>query len=347
MKILIIQRKHMGDVLVSSTILQQLKKKFPEAEINFLVDSKHQQILFGNPLIKNIILWNEKEISNMISMVWKIRRDNYDIIIDSSSKVNSGIITLVSNAKKRIGFFKKYTQFFYNFPIKRKDKTISKNTTLSIEHRLQLLEPLDISFQEIFPKTYILDEELLRAKQVLSKNGLSLNDNLIMISSFGSKEEKTYPIEYMARILDYIVNFQNNAKLLCNYLPHQKELFLQIYDLVLPETQQAIVENFDTKNLREFAAVTSLCKCLIGNEGGATNLSKSLGIPTFSIFAPHVSISDWGWTSQPDLDMFLHLSDFLPNSFNYADFKPEFLEKQLNTFLEKVILEKKLVVSYG
>ncbi|MFC0345043.1 glycosyltransferase family 9 protein [Epilithonimonas hispanica] len=337
MKILVIQRKHMGDVLVSSTILHQLKKKYPDSEIDFLVDNKHQQILFGNPLVKNIILWNEENIRKMILMTWKIRRNKYDIILDSSSKVNSGIITFFSNAKKRIGFFKKYTQVFYNAPVKRKKETTSKNTTLSIEHRLQLLEPLDISFQEVFPKTYILDEELSSAKHILSKNGLSTNDNLIMISTFGSKEEKTYPIEYIAKILDYIVNFQKEAKLLCNYLPHQQALFSRVYDLVLPETRNAIVVDFDTRNLREFAAVTSLCKCLIGNEGGATNLSKSLGIPTFSIFAPHVSISDWGWTSQPDRDMFLHLSDFVPNSSNYEDFKPEFLEKHINTFLEKNI----------
>jgi len=333
MKILIIQKKFMGDVLVTSTILPLLKKKYPDAEISILLEQKHAQILIGNPYVNNVIFFKD----SIFETLAEIKHQNFDLVIDGYSKIETGIISLLSGAKTRIGFFKKYNQFFYNFPIKRKENAISKNTTLGIEHRMQLLEPLNIPFEETFPKTYILGEELRNARKILSENGLSENDKLIMISTFGSSAEKTYPIKYMAKVLDYIVDFQPDSKILCNYLPLQKELFSEIYQLVSTKTQKAIVKDFDTKSLREFAAVTSLCKCLIGNEGGATNVSKSLKIPTVTLFSPHIQLKDWAWSSLPDLDLFLHVNDFVAKSKNYADFKPDYFKNQLREFLGKVM----------
>ena len=324
----------MGDILVSSTTFPLLKKKFPDAEITFLLEEKHQQILKGNPYVDHVIFWNDK---SFMQMMQDIRKQQFDIVIDLYSKIDTGLLALASGAKIRIGFFKKYTQFFYTHPVKRREIALSENTTLGIEHRLQLLEPLNIKFEEVFPKTYILEKELENAKNILAQNGLTPKDNLVMISTFGSTEEKTYPLEYMAKILDNIVEYKPDSKILCNYLPFQKELFNQLYNLVLPTTQAAIIKKFDTINLREFAAVTSLCKCLIGNEGGATNLSKSLAIPTFTIFAPHIERKGWSWTSNPKMDRFLHLNDFVPESTNYSDFKPELFENQLKDFLDQVL----------
>lgn len=324
----------MGDILVSSTTFPLLKKKFPNAEITFLLEEKHQQILVGNPYLDHLIFWDDK---NFMQMMQNIRKQKFDIVIDLYSKIDTGSLTRFSGAKKRIGFFKKYTQFFYTHPVIRRKKALSENTTLGIEHRLQLLEPLDIKFEEVFPKTYILDSELENAKNILNQNKLTIDDNLVMISTFGSTEEKTYPLEYMAQILDKIAEYKPDSKILCNYLPSQKKLFLEIFNMVSPYTQKAIVKDFDTKNLREFAAVTSLCKCLIGNEGGATNLSKSLDIPTFTIFAPHIELKGWAWTSNPKMDRFLHLHDFISESKEYSDFKPELFENQLKDFLNQTL----------
>ncbi|MBV6878430.1 glycosyltransferase family 9 protein [Epilithonimonas ginsengisoli] len=333
MKILIIQKKFMGDILVTSTVIPLLKKKYPDAEITFLLDENYRQILIGNPFWDHLIFWNKENFSEML---FDIRNRKFDVVIDLYSKIDTGFLTFFSGAEKRIGFFKKYTQIFYNYPIKRKKESISKNITLAIEHRLQLLEPLGISFQEVFPKTFLLDEEIENAKKLLADHQLTESDDLIMISTFGSNEIKTYPIEYMANVLDQIVDIAPQSKLLCNYLPHQKEKFIKLFGLISQKTQNAVIKDFETKDLREFSAVTSLCKCLIGNEGGATNVSKSLGIPTFTIFAPHIEPKGWAWTSQPDLDRFLHLNDFVKDSKDYKDFKPEFLKLFLKEFLENV-----------
>ncbi len=333
MKILVIQKKFMGDVIVTSTILPLLKDKFPDSEISFLVEEKHSQILVGNPYINHFIFFKD----SFLKTLSEIKVQKFDIVVDLYSKIETGALTLLSGAKTRIGFFKKYTQFFYNFPVKRAIRLKSKNTIFGIEHRLQMLEPLGIDFQEVFPKIYLSEKEVENAYQILSENGLSVNDNLIMLSTFGSSEEKTYPIEYMAEVINYISLYTPNSKILCNYMPFQKDLFEELYNQLSENAKKLVIKNLNTKSLREFAAVTSLCRCLIGNEGGATNVSKSLNIPTFTIFSPQIQLTDWAWTSNPKMDRFLHIKDFVPNSDSYSDFKPTYLESELKEFLDKTI----------
>lgn len=324
----------MGDVLVTSTILPLLKQKFPDCEISFLVEEKYAQILLENPYIHRFIFFKD----SFLETLSEIKKQKFDIVIDLYSKIETGVLTFFSGAKTKIGFFKKYTHFFYSSPVKRATKLKSKNTTFGIEHRLQMLEPLDINFQEVFPKIYLSEREIENAQKILSKNGLSANDSLIMLSTFGSSEEKTYPVDYMAEVINYIAHYQPNVKLLCNYMPFQKDLFEELYHKTSEEAKKIIIKNFETKNLREFAAVTSLCKCLIGNEGGATNVSKSLGIPTFTIFSPQIQLVDWAWTSNTKMDRFLHVKDFVPNSESYSDLKPNFFERELREFLDNTIL---------
>lgn len=324
----------MGDVLMTSILLPLLKEKYPDAEISFLLDEKYSQILIGNPFIDHIIFFKE----SLIKTTSAVKEQKFDLVIDLYSKIETGIITFFSGAKTRIGFFKNYTQFFYNHPVKRDQKVKSENTTLGIEHRLQVLEPLNIQYKETFPKVYMLQEEIKNAHALLADNGLSSADNLIMISTFGSSEEKTYPVEYMAELLSYIAYYKPDVKILCNYLPSQRDAFVKMYNLLSEKTQKSIIKSFDTKNLREFIAVTSLCKCLIGNEGGATNISKALHIPTFTIFSPHIQLSDWAWSSNTEMDKFLHVKNYVPNSESYLDFKFSFLENDLKDFLDKTIL---------
>jgi heptosyltransferase-2 len=58
MKILIIQQK-IGDVLVSSIICNNLRRAYPDAQIDYLVYESTTPVLEGNPNIDTIIRFEE------------------------------------------------------------------------------------------------------------------------------------------------------------------------------------------------------------------------------------------------------------------------------------------------
>ncbi len=350
MKILVIQQKMIGDVLTSSILFEALKEKYPTAELHYLVNSHTFPVIENNPFIDKILFFtpeHEKSRRKLFSLCKQIKKNKYDAVIDVYVKISSNLIVLFSNAKFKIGYFKKHSKYIYTHPLNRKKKT-SYNVSLAIENRMLLLQPLGIEFSNFNPKIYLSPTEIENANKQLISHNIHKEHPLYMISVLGSSIAKTYPPEYMATLLDGIIEQQKDAQLLFNYIPNQLEKAKEIFNLCTPITQSRIFFNLYGKNLREFMALTYHCKALIGNEGGAVNMAKALQIPTFIIFNPALNKKNWFGEEENSKHSAVHLADYTeykPKDYKaakkdsityYKKFKPTFILPNLIQFLKQL-----------
>jgi heptosyltransferase-2 len=272
------------------------------------------------------------------------------MVIDAYSKLSSNLITALSGAKVKISKYKSYSSFIYTHPITYKNESTSV-AGLAIENRLQLLEPIDVTLSKtiIKPKIYLTDSEKENAKQLLEESNIILSKPIFMMSVLGSGTNKTYPLEYMAHVIDFVVE-QTNAQILFNYIPKQIEEAESAFNLCKPDTQRQIFMNVFGKNLREFLVLTFHCDALIGNEGGAVNMAKALEIPTFNIFSPWIEKKTWA-SFEGERNTSVHLKDYKPEFFRdkegkkikkealtlYKEFKPSYFLEALKTFLNTIL----------
>ena len=351
MKILVIQQKMIGDVLTSSILFEALRKKFPEAQLHYLIYKNTHPVVENNPFIDKFIVYEQKDRKpfQFIKFLKKIRKENYAVVIDVYSKIGSALISFYSGAKIRISYDKKLTRSFYTDVFSReiRAQTIAGP---AIEKRMRLLNTLGSGFPlEIRPKIYLTDTEIKLAQQLLRDAGLLAKKPLFMISVLGSSKAKNYPPEYLAVLLEQVVE-ETKGQLLFNYIPSQKEQAKAIYDLCDSQTQNAIHLEIFGKSLREFMALTSHCNALIGNEGGAVNIAKALNIPCFAIFSPGVKKENWSMYDDDVTQVSVHLQDFIPEIFQkkskkelhrlnaefYTKFKPELISEKLHQFLQRI-----------
>lgn len=317
MKILVIQQKMIGDVLTSTIICEALTKKYPDATIDYLVNSNTKPVILGNPYFHNIIEFKNEYRENkkaFYSFLKDIKKSNYDLVIDAYGKLESNLISYFSKAPKRISFYKWYTQFLYTEVIRRKPEPIT-NASIAIENRLRLVHKEGKLVTNIIrPKIFLTDEEKKTSKSYLETNGITSEKKLIMISVLGSEMRKTLPFEYMAKVIDEIVS-STKANILFNYIPSQEADAKAIYELTSEVTKEHIHFNVFGKSLREFIAILSHCDALIGNEGGAVNMAKALGKSTFTIFSPWIIKKDWNMFEDGHHHDSVHLYDFKPELY--------------------------------
>jgi len=352
LKILIIQQKMIGDVLATSILFEAIKHKYPNAQLHYVLNSHTYPVVEGNPFIDQFHFFtpeHEKSKRKLFQFAKQLISENYDVVIDVYSKFSSNIISYYSNAKTKISKYKHYTAFIYSHTY-RDAKVTKTNAGLAIENRLQLLQPLEIDSSNIInPKIYLTTAEKTNAKQFLESNGINLKMPLFMIGVLGSGINKTYPFEYMAKVIDNIVSKQPKSQVLFNYIPNQEADARAILELCTPETKKHIFFTVFGKSLRDFLAITSHCTALIGNEGGATNMAKALQIPTFTIFSPWIKKEAWNMFDDDNKHVSVHLKDFNPNLYEslskkemkrdalklYKEFKPEFFMSQLKGYLNQ------------
>ncbi|OAB78494.1 glycosyltransferase family 9 protein [Cochleicola gelatinilyticus] len=333
-KILVIQNKRIGDVLLSSVIANNIKTVFPDSEVHFFAYDYTTGVLENNPNIDHIIRVKEKELKKiniLIETIDGIRRAGYDIIFDPYAKFQSRMMCLFSKAEYRIGFKraeKKLRLPFYTHPINFK-----KKATLicgrAIEDRIHLVESVfELPTPDTVPKIFLTSEEQNSA--VL--NGIE--KPVIMLGVLGSTPQKSMPYEYIAELINYITATYR-ATLLFNYAPHQKTEAQKIYELCDDKAQINLDVYADS--IRDFAVLMNQCDLLVSNEGGSVHITKALDKPTFTIYSPYIDKDAWNSFEDGKFHESIHLLEEQPDlytSFSREETKkieenPELLYRKL------------------
>ncbi|MDQ6529284.1 glycosyltransferase family 9 protein [Flavobacterium sp. LHD-85] len=351
MKILVIQQKMIGDVLVSSIICNNLRVAYPDAQIDYLVYASTTPVLEGNSSIDNIVLFEEKHRKSkkeLLKLGLQLRKENYDVLIDAYSKLESWILVLLSGAKRKISYKKPGRTFLYtdNVPFEPFPKT---NLGLAIERRLSLLEPLNLTIEiDPIPKLFVSEKENKEAIALFEKHQVRKDKKTIMISLLGSEKLKTYPLEFMAKVVDYIAD-NADVNILFNYFPKQLEEAKIVFNTCKPSTQNKIYFDLLGGDLRSFIGLVNQCDAIIGNDGGAINMAKALDKPSFIIFSPWIEKKIWATFEDGIQHLSVHLKDYCPVLFQnktekmlkkealplYQKFLPEFFEDRIKLFLKQ------------
>ena len=342
-----------GDVLTSSILCEAIKVRFRESEVHYLINTHTAAVVENNPHIDQLVLFTpemEKNKKARNKLFQFLKNERYNAVIDVYSKLGSAKITKITSATTRVGYYKWYTKWGYTRTFSY-DKTPKTEAGLAIENRIKLLEPIANDFPPFLkPKIYLNKEEILNAEATLLENGVDLSQPIAMISLLGSSKDKTYPLQFMALLLDHISS-RKNVQILLNYIPKQQSEVTKLLSLVKEDTKQQIFSSIYGKSLREFLAFTSHCSVMIGNEGGAINMAKALEIPTFSIFSPWITREAWGLFENEDNTSF-HLKDIHPEIYEntslkgirketshfYNLMKPEQVKESLEQFIKNHLL---------
>lgn len=316
-KILVIQQKMIGDVLVSTILCETLCKAYPNAQIDYLIYENTYPVIAENDKNYNVIFFKNEYRDNkkaLISFALSLKEEKYDVVIDAYSKLESWLIVGLSNAKTKISFKKKISNLLFTHLIERHQVPTS-NLGLVIEHRLKLLEPLNIpkDLYVTHPTIKITNVENENAINLLKENNVDLQKPIVMLNIIGSNDSKTYPLNYMAKVVDKIA--ENDVQILFNYIPNQIEAAKKVLELCSVETQQKIFFNVLGNNLRGLLALLNQCCFVIGNDGGTMNMAKALNKPTFIIFSPWIEKKAWNTYEDGKKHISVHLNDYKPELF--------------------------------
>jgi len=125
-KFLIIQTAFIGDVVLATSLVENIHAAFPDASIDFLVRLGNERLLEGHPHIRKILIWNknEKKLRNLVRMLRTIRKEKYDKVINVQRFAATGFLTAFSGAKETIGFDKNPLSFLFSRKVAHQFKSM-------------------------------------------------------------------------------------------------------------------------------------------------------------------------------------------------------------------------------
>ncbi len=265
----------MGDVVLSTVVIPNLKKDFPDAIIDFITEKPSHLFLANNALINKIILFDRKSLRARLKLIYKVHSAKYDLVLDLFSNPASALMTFCSRSKYRAGFPYRGRKYAYNLygPAER-DKYHSA------ELHLKFLECLDLSSSFNGFSVSIDSGTMLLAEKLFSEN-FSGSDIVIGISPSGGWKSKKCPPEVFADIARKSLD-TDNIKFLIFWGPGDYEDALKIKSL-LPETKAVLAPE---TSILLMSALMKMCNAIIANDSGPMHIAAALGVKIIGLFGP-------------------------------------------------------------
>ena len=115
-RILVIQTAFIGDVILATPVISELKRLFPKAEIDVLVKKGNASLLENDPNISGVLQFDKK--AGKLKEILRLRKEfisrKYDLTLNFHRFGSSGILTVLSRAKKTYGFKKNPFSLFFS-----------------------------------------------------------------------------------------------------------------------------------------------------------------------------------------------------------------------------------------
>ena len=151
-KILVIQTAFIGDVVLATSLIENLHQQFPEVKIDILVRKGNESLFQAHPFLNQVLVWDKKnnKYQNWVGLLFKIRSRQYDVVLNAQRFAATGAWTAFSKAKIKIGFDKNPFSFLFTHAVVHQ---FSEKGQHEIDRNHQLLSSLFMT-KVAMPKLY-------------------------------------------------------------------------------------------------------------------------------------------------------------------------------------------------
>jgi len=276
-RILVIQLRRLGDVILTTPALAALKKRYPHATLDFLVEAPGAEAVAGNPEIDEVLTYDAAGALGALRWALKIRERRYDWVIDFLATPRTALLAVFSGAAVRAGPAHVRRRWAYNHKMVQPAKACYAGL-----EKVLWLSGLGVAADDAPP----LPRLYLAARPDKIENVVGLNPASRQVT-------RRWPAESYAR-LGRLLRDKHGCRLKVFWGPGEKGLADEVVRGI-GAGAEAIPE---TRTIAELAREIASCRVLVSNCAGPKHVAVGLGVPTVTI---HASSDPASWTpAHPD-----------------------------------------------
>ncbi len=288
---MIIRFSSLGDIILLTPLFREIRRFFPNADIDFLTSTTFNDVCANNPHISQIITIDRKEgITALSRFIAGHRPKDYDLVIDAHRSLRSRLLLT-----KWLGLFNRFnpkTVFIDKRSLKRnlllmtginlmQDAVSQRQAYLNMVRFLSGHATLD-SYTTLYPGPV----EKQAAETIFKENQFS-GKRVVALGPGASFSGKCWPKE--------------------SYLELSTALQQAGFPVILLGTHEEaepywIVENSDRKPLNlagelsylETAALLEHCSLVVSNDSAVVHFAEAMKVPALAIFGPTVREFGYG-----------------------------------------------------
>jgi len=269
-RILVMRFRALGDVLLATPLLRALKKRWPEARLDYLVEESLAPLLAGSDDLDRILPWPRTASPRWLSdlrWAFRLRRNRYDMVIDLHGSTASVLFTALSRAPHRLGYKFRGRDFSDTHKI---DRAWPQELPPAYEPRrhFRLLESMGIEAEDLELRLPPRSPD-----ELLGPN----NARRILVAPGATWSAKAWPAEHYVSVIEELA--REGARVYLMGSPGEQALLRQI----AAKSPAEILAATGLETMLDAIAAADLLLC---TDSGSRHVAVALGTPSLALFGP-------------------------------------------------------------
>ncbi len=285
--IAIIKIGAIGDVLMSTPLLENVRKAYPSARIIYVVGNWSKAVLEGNPAIDSLVPFDDQIIWDRHYLkIWnlakEVRREKIDIGFILDRHYFASLFGFLCGIRFRIGFDRKGEGFANNLNV------IYGPIRHEIEYSLDLLRALGKPAAYEGMKVFLAESDKHFANDFVREHNLQ-NAAVVGLMAGGAVNPgqsmliRRWPTDHFIELTRLLLkSFPKIRILMFGGLGDKK-----INKGIIESTDENFVKNVAGKaSIKQSIALMKHCRVFVTHDSGPMHMAAAAGIPVISIFGP-------------------------------------------------------------
>ena len=317
MRILLVRLRQIGDVVFTTPAVAALRRHLPDAQLTYLVEPAAAPVVIGNPHLDNVIVAPRgRGLSGFaadLGLGWRLRRAQYDLVIDFHGGPRASLLTRLSGAPARIGYNVVGRSWMYTDVVDRPRVLRRRH---SVENQWDLLATLGIGAptRTDNPVEMALDPRAMAAIDArLAAAGVGADEEIAVIHVSASSPFRRWPLQSFADTVAGLAS-REGRRVIVSSGPSESEAAARVIEdarRALPAASRHRVLDGDDVSLAELRALLERSAVYIGGDSGPLHIAATTRVPIVALLGPTPSERSAPWR-HPALPSALVEIDGLP-----------------------------------
>jgi heptosyltransferase-2 len=282
-RILVIRNRYIGDTVLAIPFLRNLRRRFPDAVIDVLVEPGAGQILADCPYKTELVVWERPtrvnevvpgSLTNIMATARWLRGRRYDRAYILKRSLSTGLLAWLAGIPHRVGVAKDGRGLLLT------RRVAYRKGRHEVELALDLLRADGIGVDDGHNENWVAADAGVKADRLLA--GLSPTRPRVFLAPRSTDEDRNWPLDRMAEVIRWLIEDRGCDVFLCgakaDLVTHRRLV------ATLPPLAARHLHDFSAESsLREAAALLSRMDLCLGVDSGLPHVAASFGVPVVTL----------------------------------------------------------------
>jgi predicted lipopolysaccharide heptosyltransferase III len=323
--ILLLQLKRIGDLILTTPVIEALREKFPEATLTLIVSRESAPLLLAIANVdRTFVIQRKLSDVKIFRAVWQ---EKFDCCIDFTGNDRSALLASLSRAKTRITSEWTRTQSKFRGSAYSEFVADRVSDLHTVDFHLSLVEPLGVRDASSTIKLQVPAASREKANEI--RRSHKIDDSFVIFHPGSARLEKFWDAQHWAEVIDYTRSALKFTPVLTSGSSALEQRHIAA---IKNKLAQPVVDLSGKIDLLTLTALIEQARMLVTVDTATMHLSAAMHTPQVVLFGP---TNPFHWRPRQSSALIIQGKSTSPA----VEFTPEQPRHSMNDISTKAVID--------